>query len=95
MISSNEPGLYRQNKWGIRLENLMVVQSAPDSEFGEFLCFETLTLCPFDTRLILPNLLNDDEKVWLNEYHQTVRKKLSGHLSERANKWLWERTEPI
>ncbi|TWV83987.1 aminopeptidase P family protein [Moraxella sp. VT-16-12] len=95
MISSNEPGLYRQDKWGIRLENLMAVKPAPDSEFGEFLCFETLTLCPFDERLILPHLLDNDEKAWLNAYHQQVYDELVGHLSARAKAWLTARTQPI
>ncbi|MDO4897332.1 MAG: aminopeptidase P family protein [Moraxella sp.] len=95
MITSNEPALYRQGKWGIRLENLLVVQKAPDSEFGEFLCFENLTLCPFDTRLMLPQLLNDDEKTWLNAYHQTVRDELMSGLSAQACAWLIERTQPI
>lgn len=95
MVSSNEPAFYREGKWGVRLENLMVVQNAPSSEFGEFLCFETLTLCPFDNRLILKELLDNDEKSWLNDYHQTVRQKLLGKLSDKAQKWLMERTESI
>lgn len=95
MISSNEPAFYRENQWGIRLENLLVVQPAYDNEYGEFLCFETLTLCPFDTRLILPHLLNDDEKAWLNAYHQKVCDELMEGLSAPARAWLVERTLPV
>ncbi len=93
MITSNEPGLYREGRWGIRLENLVVAVQACQSEFGEFLKFETLTLCPFDTRLILPELLNDQEKKWLNEYHQHVHDELIERVSGPAKTWLVARTK--
>lgn len=95
MITSNEPGLYREGKWGVRLENLVATVKADSSEFGEFLKFETLTLCPFDTRLILPELLNDDEKQWLNDYHKLVHDRLIDGVSDKARAWLIERTQSI
>lgn len=95
MITSNEPGLYREGKWGIRLENLVVAVKASQSEFGEFLKFEDLTLCPFDTRLILLELLNEQEKRWLNDYHKRVHDELIGRVDGRAKAWLIKRTQAI
>lgn len=95
MVTSNEPGLYRTDQWGIRLENLVVTVSAEKTDFGQFLKFETLTLCPFDTRLILPELLTSDEVVWLNNYHNKVRGELIERVYGDAKAWLIARTEPI
>ena len=95
MITSNEPGLYRPGRWGIRIENLVCNQSAGESEFGEFLQFETLTLCPIDTRPILLDHLDQTEKDWLNRYHATVRERLAPRLSGDALTWLMTRTEPV
>jgi Xaa-Pro aminopeptidase len=95
MITSNEPGSYRPGQWGIRIENLLVNRPAESTEFGEFLCFETLTLCPIDTRCIDRSLLRDDEIVWLNAYHETVRERVGKHLSGDAKAWLGKRTEAI
>lgn len=95
MLTSNEPGVYREGKWGVRLENCVLAVPAHQGEFGNFLKFETLTLCPFDTRLLLPELLNDTEKTWLNDYHQKVKEGLIGLVVGRARQWLLERTQPI
>jgi Xaa-Pro aminopeptidase len=95
MITSNEPGIYRPGKWGIRIENLVLNVPAADSEFGEFLRFETLTLCPIDTRCIDKSLLREDEARWLNDYHATVRHRLRKHVEGAALRWLEERTEAI
>ena len=96
MITSIEPGLYRAGKWGVRIENLVLNVSAPtDEPFGEFLAFETLTLCPIDTRCIDKALLRADEIDWLNQYHATVRARLSPLVSGAALAWLNARTEPI
>jgi len=92
MITSIEPGLYRPGKWGIRIENLVLNRPAGQTEFGDFLQFETLTLCPIDTRCIEPSLLRDDEKRWLNDYHATVRSRLQPLLSGDALAWLDNRT---
>ena len=80
MITSVEPGLYRPGQWGVRIENLVLNVPAATlaaSEFGEFLEFETLTLCPIDTRCIERDLLRADEIEWLNGYHATVRARLA------------------
>lgn len=95
MITSNEPGLYRPGKWGIRIENLVVNRVAGTSEFGRFLQFETLTLCPIDTRCILPELLADSERRWLDAYHQHVRERLEPFVEGRARAWLLERTAAL
>ncbi|WP_321789141.1 aminopeptidase P family protein [Paraburkholderia sp. J94] len=95
MITSVEPGIYRPGKWGVRIENLVLNQPAEKTEFGDFLKFETLTLCPIDTRCIDLALLREDERVWLNAYHQTVRVRVSPHVSGDALAWLEKRTQPI
>ncbi|MCG8479459.1 MAG: M24 family metallopeptidase, partial [Spirochaetales bacterium] len=95
MIVSNEPGLYRAGRYGIRIENLLAVTEAGESEFGRFLTFETLTLCPIDRRLIDPDALNDAERAWLDDYHARVRDALSEGLDERERAWLEEATRPL
>jgi Xaa-Pro aminopeptidase len=97
MITSVEPGLYRPGRWGVRVENLVLNVPAPQvgSEFGEFLEFETLTLCPIDTRCIDASLLRADEIAWLNGYHKTVAKRLAPRLEGPALAWLRARTAPI
>ena len=95
MITSIEPGIYRPGKWGVRIENL-VLNSVPElTEFGEYLRFETLTLCPIDTRCIDLDLMRPDEIVWLNDYHATVRARLSPHVEGAALAWLELRTRPL
>src|SRR5437762_6294403 len=97
MITSIEPGLYRPGQWGIRIENLVmnVVADTPEKGFGEFLEFETLTLCPIDTRLIDRSLMDADEVEWLNRYHAVVRQRLSPLVSGDALTWLVLRTQAI
>ncbi len=98
MITSNEPGLYREGKWGIRIENLVVnrvVANPTETEFGEFLHFETVTYCPIDTRLIDKSLLNQVEIDWLNNYHSQVFDELNSRVKGVALEWLTERTQAI
>ncbi len=98
MVTSIEPGLYRPGQWGIRIENLVLNVPADTPEggaFGEFLEFETLTLCPIDTRCIDRSLLRTDEVDWLNRYHVTVRERLAPLVSGDALAWLTERTQAI
>ena len=104
MITSIEPGLYRPGQWGIRIENLVlnvpVTPAVPDAEpgtpeYGRYLAFETLSLCPIDTRCIDRSLLRDDEVQWLNTYHAEVRRRLSPLVSGDALAWLQRRTEPL
>ena len=98
MISSNEPGLYREGKWGIRIENLVIntpVGNPTETEFGDFLHFETITYCPIDTRLIEPSLLDQVETDWLNQYHRQVFAELKDRVDGAALEWLTERTQAI
>ena len=95
MITSVEPGIYRPGQWGVRIENLVLSRAAGETEFGAFLDFETLTLCPIDTRAIAPALLRDDERAWLNGYHETVRERISPHVTGEARAWLEARTRAI
>ncbi|MGZ8320130.1 MAG: M24 family metallopeptidase C-terminal domain-containing protein, partial [Telluria sp.] len=95
MITSIEPGIYRPGRWGIRIENLVLNVPAETTEFGEFLRFETLTLCPIDTRCLDLSILRADERQWLKDYHATVRARLAPHVSGDAAAWLTTRTEAI
>jgi Xaa-Pro aminopeptidase len=96
MITSIEPGLYREGQWGVRIENLVLnvpVDTPEHGAFGQMLAFETLTLCPIDTICIERGMLREDEIAWLNQYHATVRQRLSPLLSGDALSWLVKRTE--
>ncbi len=95
MITSIEPGLYKPGRHGVRIENLVLNVAAPASEFGEFLEFETLTLCPIDTRCLDMALMRADEIDWLNRYHATVRERLAPLVDGAGLTWLMTRTEPI
>jgi Xaa-Pro aminopeptidase len=98
MITSIEPGVYRPGQWGVRIENLVlnVPAATPENNaFGEMLQFETLTLCPIDTRCIARHLLREDEIDWLNRYHAMVRERLAPKVDGPARAWLQARTEPI
>lgn len=97
MILSNEPGYYKAGAWGIRIENLLVVEERdiPGAE-RPMLGFETLTLAPIDLRLVEPSLLSDAELAWLNAYHARVREELTPSLaSEEERAWLVEATQAI
>jgi Xaa-Pro aminopeptidase len=95
MVTSNEPGIYRPGRWGVRIENLLLTVPAQTTEFGSFLDFETLTLCPIDARCIERDLLTPVEVDWLNGYHATVRSRLAPHVSGAAAEWLKANTQPI
>jgi Xaa-Pro aminopeptidase len=95
MVTSNEPGLYRPGKWGVRIENLVLNVPAMATEFGDFLQFETLTLCPIDTRLVDKSMMTADELMWLDGYHAEVRRRVGPHVSGAALAWLEARTQPI
>jgi Xaa-Pro aminopeptidase len=95
MITSDEPGIYRPGRWGVRIENLLLTIPVLETEFGEFLGFETLTLCPIDTRCLELALLTTAEIAWLNAYHAEVRARLAPHLSGPALSWLERRTEAL
>ncbi|MFZ9433408.1 MAG: M24 family metallopeptidase, partial [Burkholderiaceae bacterium] len=98
MITSIEPGVYRPGQWGVRIENLVLNVASPIPEgntFGEFLEFETLTLCPIDTRCIERSLMREDEVQWLNAYHAMVRDRLRPLVQGEARAWLEARTQAI
>lgn len=95
MVTTIEPGYYEPGKYGIRIENMVLVQPHKTTEFGEFLRFETLTVCPIDTTPVLVSLLTPGERAWLNDYHRRVRKQLSPFLDKADHQWLKRKTMPI
>jgi len=97
MILSNEPGLYHEGQYGIRIENLVAnrLHSGFEKTYGEFLEFETLTLCPIHLDCIVVDMLNNEEKDWLNAYHQMAQEKLAEHLSGEVLDWLIYNTRAI
>lgn len=95
MITSNEPGLYLTGKYGIRIENLMVCVEAAKNEYGSFLCFDTLTLVPFEPEAICAELLTEEERKLLNQYHARVYETLAPSLSEEEKKWLAKVTAEV
>lgn len=95
MITSIEPGLYLEGKYGIRIENLVLAVESDKNYFGEFMAFETLTLCYISTALIDPQWLDKKHITWLNDYHQMVYDRLSPHLNEEEKLWLKGKTAKI
>jgi len=95
MMLSNEPGMYRDGKHGFRTENLILVKEHTKTAFGSFLQFETLTLFPIDTTLIDFDIFTQEERKWLNQYHQTVYNKISPFLSVDEKGWLSMQTQAI
>lgn len=95
MINSIEPGLYRPGRHGIRHENLVVVRPTLNTEFGEFLEFETLTLCPIDPATLDISMLDTSEREWLNAYHAQVLESLSPLLQAEERNWLAQRCRPV
>jgi Xaa-Pro aminopeptidase len=96
MILSNEPGYYREGAFGIRLENLIVVEPAPKLvDDRDQLQFETLTFVPFDRRLIAIDMLSPAERAWINAYHAKVAEKLQDRVSQPARAWLMQATAPF
>ena len=92
MVTSNEPAIYRQGMHGIRHENIILCREAGMSEFGDWLDFETLTLCHFDTAAIIPELLGPEALAWLNEYNDRVYRTLAPLLPPRTAAWLRDKT---
>lgn len=95
MITSNEPGIYLEGKFGIRLENLIICKDKCNNSFGNFYEFENLTLVPFDLEAIDMNLLDEKEREILNDYHREVYEKISGYLEEEEREFLKEITKEI
>ena len=95
MVMSNEPALYRLGEYGLRTENMMVCVKGETTEYGDFLRFDTLTLCPIDTKAIDKSLLNQEETEWLNNYHQWVYAELAPMVNDELKSFLKEQTRPI
>lgn len=95
MITSNEPGIYRENMHGIRHENVLLCVEDTSNGFGDWLAFETLTVCHIDTSAVIPDLMTADEIMWLNDYNRSVFESLSGRLSPEVAEWLEMKTQPI
>lgn len=95
MITSDEPGLYLEGKYGIRLENLIVCEKYMENEYGEFLQFKPLTFVPFDLEAVEPSLMTEKEKERLNSYHAEVFAKISPYLEEAEKEWLRESTRAV
>lgn len=95
MITSDEPGIYREGKFGVRHENLILCVDAGVNDFGHWLRFETLTLCHFDTSILVKDLLDRSEIDWLNAYNEHVYRTLSPRLTPSVASWLRQKTLPI
>lgn len=95
MTITNEPGIYKAGKHGVRTENTMLIVKSKETEFGAFYKFEPLTLCPIDKEAILPEMLSYEEKQWLNNYHSLVYDRLNASLNTDEQAWLKEATSPI
>ena len=95
MTVTDEPGIYLEGKFGVRIENTLLVTPYKETQFGQFLQFESLTLCPIDTTPIIRELLLDEEIAWLNQYHQHVLATLSPHLDDEETEWLKDACKEI
>lgn len=95
MLITNEPGFYKDGEYGIRTENILLVREDYENEFGQFMKFETTTLCPINTRGIEEELLSDGEKKWLNDYHEDVYKALHPYLNREEQNWLKTQTREL
>jgi len=95
MLCSNEPGIYREGQYGIRIENLIIAKELFATPFGTFYGFETVTLCPLEPKLIEARLLSPEQRQWVNEYHAGVFSALSPHLNQEERQWLKEVCKPL
>ena len=95
MLLTNEPGIYREGEYGMRLENMILVRETFENEFGRFLEFEQMTWCHFERELIDVSLLLEEEKKWLNAYHQTVYEKVAPGLDKETAAWLRAKTKAL
>lgn len=95
MLTSNEPGVYLADRYGIRCENLVLTIPYEETEFGKFYAFETITLCPFDRTLFQTEIMSPDEIAWVNNYHKMVYDRLAPSLTESEREWLAAATAPL
>ena len=95
MVTTDEPGIYLEGKYGIRLENELLCVEGPKNEYGQFLEFEILTLIPWDLDAVDPARMTEQERTWLNEYHHTVYEAIAPHLPKEEQEWLAHATRAI
>ena len=95
MVTSDEPGLYKEGRYGIRIENLLAVKEDGESEFGEFYSFEVLTLVPYEKRLIDISLLTEEEKKQIDDYHKRIYSELHELVDPDVLRWLRDATSPL
>ena len=95
MLFSNEPGIYKPGRHGIRLENAVLVQKDIKNEFGQFMRFETVTFLPFEQEAIGVEELSESERDWIDNYHQEVYRRISPLLNKEEQQWLKEKTRPL
>ncbi len=95
MIVTDEPGLYLEGRFGVRIENTMIILPYKETEFGRFLQMESLTLCPIDTEPIILDMMRPEETEWLNNYHKRVYNELSPLLEDEDKEWLKQKTRPL
>jgi Xaa-Pro aminopeptidase len=95
MTITDEPGIYLPGRFGVRIENTLLITPYKQTEFGQFLQFEPLTLCPIDKRPIDASMLLPEERQWLDDYHQTVYDRLAPHLDDDERRWLKEACAPL
>jgi Xaa-Pro aminopeptidase len=95
MTVTDEPGIYLEGKFGVRIENTLLITPYMETAFGKFLQFEPLTLCPIDTKPLIKEMMLPEEIAWLNQYHQRVFDALSPRLDERERAWLQEACAPL
>ena len=95
MIVTDEPGIYLENEYGIRIENELLCVKGQENEYGQFLHFDVLTLAPIDLDAINETLLTYQDKQWLNDYHQLVYQMISPYLNHEEKEWLKDYTRAI
>ena len=95
MIITNEPGVYKEGKYGIRIENTLLVVKDRETESGEFYKFDTISYCPIDLNAVVVDMLTEEEKNWLNNYHKTVFEKLNSYLSKDEVEFLKQETREV
>ncbi|MBR3840263.1 MAG: aminopeptidase P family protein [Erysipelotrichales bacterium] len=95
MVVTNEPGVYKEGEYGIRIENELVVRKGIENEYGQFMEFETITYAPIDLDLVVVDMLDKDEKQFLNDYHEMVRNKLTPYMNDEELVFLNEYTREV
>ncbi|MBR6345565.1 MAG: M24 family metallopeptidase C-terminal domain-containing protein, partial [Lachnospiraceae bacterium] len=95
MITTDEPGLYIEDEFGIRHENELLCVKDEKTEYGQFLSFKNITVCPIDLEAVIPEMMTEDEKAYLNDYHRHVYETLSPLMTDEEKEWLAHETRSI